>query len=104
MNFEPAIRRLSDRRRFQDAWPHDIPVPGDAHAMLRFKEEIRAGMTVDELDAALGGEAAAWDSRYGTNSQIVYRYYDNLGIGVRIAGNKVSEIIVAQIPANAKVE
>jgi Zn-dependent protease with chaperone function len=66
--------------------------------------EIRAGMTVDELDAALGGEAKTWDRRHGTTQQIVYHYYDNLGIGVRIAGDKVSEIIVAQIPYEAKVE
>jgi hypothetical protein len=66
--------------------------------------EIRTGMTVAELDAALGGEATTWDSRYGTNTQIVYRYYDNLGIGVRVAGDKISEIIVAQIPYEAKVE
>src|SRR6185295_9099161 len=36
MDFEPPIRRLCDRERFQDARPHDIPVPRDAQAMREF--------------------------------------------------------------------
>jgi hypothetical protein len=66
--------------------------------------EVRPGMTLAALDAALGGDASQWDQRYGTNAQIVYRFYTRLGFGVRLAGDKVVEIIVAQIPIEAKVQ
>ncbi|HMP06680.1 MAG TPA: hypothetical protein PJ982_10050 [Lacipirellulaceae bacterium] len=65
--------------------------------------EIRTGMTLAELEKILGGDASQWDQRFGTNAQIVYRFYTRLGFGVRIAGDKVSEIIVAQIPVEAKL-
>jgi hypothetical protein len=68
---------------------------GDAH-------EIRPGMTVAELDALLGGDADKWDERYGATQQVIYRFYSRLGFGVRIGGGKIVEIIVAQIPIEAK--
>lgn len=72
--------------------------PGGASA------EVRPGMTIAELDAALGGDANKWDQRYGTNAQIVYRFYARLGFGVLLGGDKIVEIIVAQIPVEAKVQ
>jgi Zn-dependent protease with chaperone function len=63
---------------------------------------IRPGMTVSELDLLLGGDATQWDERYGATSQIVYRFYSRLGFGVRLGGDKIVEIIVAQIPIEAK--
>jgi hypothetical protein len=68
---------------------------GEAH-------EIRPGMTVAELDALLGGDADKWDERYGATQQVIYRFYSRLGFGVRIGGDKIVEIIVAQIPVEAK--
>jgi hypothetical protein len=69
---------------------------GEAH-------EVRPGMTVAELDALMDGDATAWDQRYGTNTQIIYRFYTRLGFGVRIVDGKILEIIVARIPVEAKV-
>lgn len=66
------------------------------------KHEVRPGMTVAELDKLLGGDADKWDERFGANTQIVYRFYTRLGFGVRVADGKISEIIVAQIPIEAK--
>jgi Zn-dependent protease with chaperone function len=63
--------------------------------------EVRIGMTTAELDGILGGDADDWDQRYGTSAQIVYRFYPRLGFGVRLSGDRVSEIIVAQIPSEA---
>jgi hypothetical protein len=61
--------------------------------------EVRVGMTLEELETALGAEAGNWDLRSGTGVPIDYRYYQELGVGFQItAENKVSEIIVAQIP------
>jgi Zn-dependent protease with chaperone function len=67
-------------------------------------QQVRPGMTLAELDAILGGDANQWDQRYGTNTQVVYRFYTRLGFGVRLSGNKISEIIVAQIPVEAKLK
>src|SRR5690242_16764334 len=56
MDFKPAIRRLGDRRRFQDARPHDIPVPRDAQAMREFlvqPEPDGAGRRSHELVVVL---------------------------------------------------
>jgi Zn-dependent protease with chaperone function len=64
--------------------------------------EVRPGMTVAELDSMLGGDANQWDERYGATQQVVYRFYPRLGFGVRIGGDKIVEIIVAQIPIEAK--
>jgi hypothetical protein len=66
-------------------------------------QEVRPGMTLAELEAILGADATQWDQRFGTNAQIVYRFYTRLGFGVRLAGDKITEIIVAQIPIEAKV-
>ena len=65
--------------------------------------EVRPGMTLADLDSILGGDATRWDQRYGANTQVVYRFYTRLGFGVRLAGDKVIEIIVAQIPIEAKL-
>ncbi len=68
------------------------------------KVEVKNGMTTEDLDAMLGGDADQWDQRYGTNTQVVYRFYTRLGFGVRLSGNKITEIIVAQIPVEAKLK
>jgi Zn-dependent protease with chaperone function len=67
-------------------------------------QQVRPGMTLPELDAILGGDANQWDQRYGTNTQVVYRFYTRLGFGVRLSGDKITEVIVAQIPIEAKVQ
>jgi hypothetical protein len=67
-------------------------------------QQVRPGMTLAELDAVLGGDANQWDQRYGTNTQVVYRFYTRLGFGVRLSGDKIMEVIVAQIPIEAKVQ
>jgi Zn-dependent protease with chaperone function len=67
-------------------------------------QQVRPGMTLAELDAILGGDANQWDQRYGTNTQVVYRFYTRLGFGVRLSGDKITEVIVAQIPIEAKVQ
>jgi Zn-dependent protease with chaperone function len=72
--------------------------PGGAAA------EVRPGMTLAELEGVLGGDAGKWDQRSGTSAQVVYRFYTRLGFGVRLAGDKITEIIVAQIPVDAKVQ
>lgn len=72
--------------------------PGGAAA------EVRPGMTLAELEGVLGGDAGKWDQRSGTSAQVVYRFYSRLGFGVRLAGDKITEIIVAQIPVDAKVQ
>jgi hypothetical protein len=66
--------------------------------------EIRVGMAFDELEKLLAGDATGWDTRYGTQTSVVYRYFYNLGFGVRVSDEgTVTEIMVAQIPAEAKV-
>jgi hypothetical protein len=72
--------------------------PGGATA------EVRPGMTLAELEKVLGGDAGKWDQRSGTSAQVVYRFYTRLGFGIRLAGDKITEIIVAQIPVDAKVQ
>lgn len=67
--------------------------------------EIRPGMSVAALDEILGGDANKWDRRYGTSGSIIYRFYYNLGFGVRLADEKtVMEILVAQLPDASKAD
>jgi hypothetical protein len=82
--------------------PQAPPVVIRASGAGEVTHEIRPGMTVAQLDEILGGDAANWDERYGATPQIVYRFYSRLGFGVRLAGDKIVEIIVAQIPIEAK--
>ena len=93
-----ANRLVAIRLRGPKAPPLVIRASGPGGA----SHEVRPGMTVAELDALLGGDANTWDERYGANTQIVYRFYPRLGFGVRIGGDKIIEIIVAQIPIEAK--
>jgi hypothetical protein len=62
-------------------------------------QEIRLGMTLEDVENALGRDGKSWVKRSGATSMVTYHYFPRLGFGVRIGGDgKVSEIIVAQIP------
>ncbi len=65
--------------------------------------EVRVGMKFDQLLEQLGGDVG-WNKRYGTQEAAVYHYFDRLGFGVRINdANKITEILIAQLPESAKV-
>lgn len=93
-----ANRVVAIRLRGPKAPPLVIRASGAGGAA----HEVRPGMTVAELDGLLGGDAKQWDERYGATQQVIYRFYSRLGFGVRIGGDKIVEIIVAQIPIEAK--
>lgn len=43
-----------------------------------------------------------WDNRYGTQQSVIDHYFYRLGFGVRVGEeDKITEIIVAQIPSQA---
>jgi len=56
---------------------------------------LRVGMTEAEL-AQTAGEF--YDMKRLTSDDVYYRYYRDLGIGVRVIDSRVAEIVVAQIP------
>jgi tetratricopeptide (TPR) repeat protein len=56
---------------------------------------LRVGMSEDEV-IAIAGEF--YDMKSLTGAEIYYRYYRDLGIGVRVTAGRVEEIVVAQIP------
>jgi tetratricopeptide (TPR) repeat protein len=67
--------------------------------------EVRPGMTFDELRSLVGEDADLWDRRWGVTSTIEYRYFYRLGFGVRVTdAGKILEVIVAQIPQDAKIQ
>lgn len=59
---------------------------------------LRVGMSLDELDAALGVDANHWEERAGADGDAALRFYPCLGLGVRVDGDAVAELIVAQPP------
>jgi tetratricopeptide (TPR) repeat protein len=59
---------------------------------------LRIGMSLNELEAALGVDASHWEERAGVEQQSEFRFYACLGLGVRVNGSEVAEIIVAQPP------
>jgi hypothetical protein len=66
--------------------------------------EIRVGMTFDEATTVLGSDATKWDKRYGTNYNIEYRFFYNLGFGLRVSDEgRITEIIISQLPNAARV-
>lgn len=68
-------------------------------------QEVRVGMAISELEKLLDAEPAGWDNRYGTQQAIVYRYYPRLGFGVLVNDeDKISEIIIAQLPPQAMIK
>jgi tetratricopeptide (TPR) repeat protein len=67
--------------------------------------EIKVGMPISELERLLTDESPAWDNRYGTQRSIVYHYYPRLGFGVLVNDDdKISEIIIAQLPPESIVK
>jgi hypothetical protein len=83
--------------------PNAPPMVLEASGPGGASHELRPGMTLGQLNEMLGGDADQWDQRHGTNATIVYRFYTRLGFGVRLDGDTITEIIVAQIPIKAKV-
>jgi tetratricopeptide (TPR) repeat protein len=81
------------------------PIVLKASGLTQKSHELRPGMTVDELDAALGGDSHRWERRCGASTSIIYRFYCELGFGARISDEgTVMELIVAQIPRDAAVD
>lgn len=61
--------------------------------------EVRVGMSFEDLEKRLGRDATAWDRRSGAFQSLNYHYFYGLGFGVLLdEDDKVTEIIVAQIP------
>lgn len=57
--------------------------------------DLHIGMSVEEL-TRIAGEF--YDMKRLTSDDVYYRYYRDLGIGVRIVDARVAEIVIAQIP------
>lgn len=61
------------------------------------RQEIRVGMSFDELKDVLGTPTDV-DYRQVTDRDRWYRYYRSLGLAVMVVENKVTEIVIAQLP------
>ncbi len=59
---------------------------------------LRPGMSLTELNSALGSDASHWEERPGVGEQSGFRFYACLGLGLRLEGDVVAEILVAQPP------
>jgi tetratricopeptide (TPR) repeat protein len=67
--------------------------------------QVRVGMPLAELRQLLAGDESGWDKRYGLQYALSYYYFYRLGFGVDVDENgNIVEIIVAQIPAEARVK
>jgi hypothetical protein len=73
-------------------------LPLQSKALASSKRELKIGMTVEELDAALGELASSFDFRPLADPNIKYRFYSELGLAVRVKQGKVIEIALAMIP------
>lgn len=62
--------------------------------------ELRAGMALEQLDAAMAG--AVYDIRPLVDPQVKYRFYPDAGLAVRIRQGKVSELVIGQVPRPRK--
>jgi predicted Ser/Thr protein kinase len=60
------------------------------------KREVRVGMAESELAQILA--TAVSESRYVDNSSIAYTFYPELGLAVRVADGRVTELALAQLP------
>lgn len=56
---------------------------------------LRIGMSEAELTQTVG---EFYDMKRLTSNDVYYRYYRELGVGVRVVDSQVAEIVVAQIP------
>ncbi|HVX61656.1 MAG TPA: M48 family metalloprotease [Pirellulales bacterium] len=66
--------------------------------------QVHVGMPLAELQHLLAGDESGWDKRYGAQYTVNYRYFYRLGFGVDVdEDGNIAEIILAQIPAEAKV-
>ncbi len=78
--------------------PTAPPVPvriAGAEGQVR---QIQVGMSLVEFEAALGNPDEIME-RPILNPDVLYRYYTDLGFGIRIAGGFVTEIMIAQLPS-----
>lgn len=76
--------------------PDSPPVQVRTSGVATEIQELRVGMTSDELDEVLGD--LMYDYRQLYDPEINYRFYRDLGIAVRVRKGEVAEMIVVQIP------
>ena len=63
------------------------------------RDEVRVGMTFEEVQALVGEDAKLWEPRNGPSFTVEYQYFYRLGFGVRVSDSgRVTEILVAQLP------
>lgn len=74
------------------------PVPLRAQGLSTAKTELKVGMTVDQLDAALGSLAQSYDFRPIADPNVKYRFYSDLGLAIRVQKGRVVEIAMALVP------
>jgi hypothetical protein len=60
------------------------------------KRELRVGMSRVEFEGALGHPDEISEREF-IAPKIFYRYYADLGLGIRIASGTVLEIVIAQL-------
>ncbi len=73
-------------------------LPLKAQGLSSGKRELKVGMTVDELDSALGDAGQNFDFRPLTDPNVKYRFYSDIGLAVRVQKGHVTEIALAMIP------
>ena len=76
--------------------PAAPPVPVQVAGLDGEKRQLRVGMTRTEIERALGNPDDITEREFLT-PKIFYRYYTDLGVGIRIASGIVIEIVIAQL-------
>jgi hypothetical protein len=72
------------------------PVEVQAQGTGAKKKELRVGMLVRDLEAAVAGQPA--EQCYIDNAAVEYVYLPYLGLGYRVSGDRVMELVLAQVP------
>lgn len=75
--------------------PNAPAIPLRSQGLGGTSQMLRIGMPVAEFEQIAG---EYYDMKRLTSDDVYYRYYRDLGIGVRVVDSRVAEIVVAQIP------
>lgn len=76
--------------------PKAPPLPLQGQGSAAPTVQLTIGMTKADLEKLLEGQD--YDFRQLDDPSLTYRFYGALGLGVRLEKNKVSELVIAQIP------
>jgi hypothetical protein len=82
--------------------PSAPPLPLKRSGIGAGEVTLRVGMPKADLDKALTGKEAA-DISIDRPGEI-YRYYPEIGVGARLIGDKVRELVLTQLPRRMELK